>query len=140
MLGWIRAFRMRGQESHFPALTGQESGFPALPRTLWGAGVSRADRPTAPAVRRLQGARRPRSQRGGDTPSHGVDITGEPLRRGIASLAAHAEYTKGLGTGGPEPGPMLTWFARQGGPAMGVEEAVLFETYQIAFEGPLPWA
>ncbi|MEV6487543.1 PIG-L deacetylase family protein [Actinoplanes sp. NPDC051633] len=77
---------------------------------------------------------------GSPSPTHGVDVTGEPLQRGIASLAAHDEYTKGLGAGGPEPGPMLTWFARQGGPAMGVEEAILFETYQIAFEGPMPWA
>jgi LmbE family N-acetylglucosaminyl deacetylase len=71
--------------------------------------------------------------------THGVDITGEPLQRGIASLNAHAEYTKGLGAGGPEPGPMLTWFARQSGPAMGVEEAALFEVYQLAFEGKPPW-
>src|SRR3982750_1265709 len=77
---------------------------------------------------------------GGATPTHGVDITGEPLRRGIASLAAHAEYTKGLGTGGPEPGPFLTWAANRSGPAMGVEQAELYEVYQIAFEGPPPWA
>src|SRR4051794_34471173 len=56
---------------------------------------------------------------GSDKPTHGVDITGAPLQRGIASLAAHAEYTKGLGAGGPEPGPMLTWMARMSGPAMG---------------------
>jgi LmbE family N-acetylglucosaminyl deacetylase len=77
---------------------------------------------------------------GGDVPTHGVDIGGEPLRRGIASLAAHDAYTKGLGAGGFAPGPFLTWVARQAGPALGVEEAVLFEVYQIAFEGPLPWA
>src|ERR671910_111408 len=40
---------------------------------------------------------------GADRPSHGVDVTGDPLQRGIASLAAHAEYTKGLGVSGPEP-------------------------------------
>jgi LmbE family N-acetylglucosaminyl deacetylase len=73
-------------------------------------------------------------------PTHGVDVTGEPLRRGIASLAAHAEYTKGLGAGGPEPGPMLTWMASQGGPRMGVAQAVLFELYQLTFDGPPPWA
>ena len=76
---------------------------------------------------------------GSGTPSHGVDITGEPLQRGIASLAAHAEYTKGLGQGGPEPGPMLTWAARQGGPALGVECAVLFDVHVLAFEGGFPW-
>jgi LmbE family N-acetylglucosaminyl deacetylase len=72
-------------------------------------------------------------------PTHGVDITGEPLRRGIASLAAHAEYTKGLGAGGPEPGPFLTWAARNAGPALGVEAAVLFEVHSLRFEGPPPW-
>jgi LmbE family N-acetylglucosaminyl deacetylase len=71
--------------------------------------------------------------------THGVDITGEPLRRGIASLAAHAEYTKGLGAAGPEPGPMLTWAAHQAGPALGVEAAVLFDVHVLAFEGPPPW-
>ena len=68
-----------------------------------------------------------------------MDVTGEPLQRGIASLAAHAEYTKGLGAGGPEPGPMLTWVAEMSGPAMGVAAAVLFDVYQLSFEGPPPW-
>jgi LmbE family N-acetylglucosaminyl deacetylase len=76
---------------------------------------------------------------GGATPTHGVDITGEPLRRGIASLAAHAEYTKGLGAGGPEPGPFLTWAAKQGGPLLGVDCAVLFDVHILAFEGSFPW-
>ena len=76
---------------------------------------------------------------GGDKPSHGVDITGEPLERGIRSLAAHAEYTKGLGQGGPEPGPFLTWMAKMAGPALGVSHAVLFDVYQLGFEGPPPW-
>jgi len=76
---------------------------------------------------------------GSGTPTHGVDVTGEPLQRGIASLAAHAEYTKALGAGGFEPGPMLTWAARQGGPALGVEAAVLFDVHALAFEGSLPW-
>jgi LmbE family N-acetylglucosaminyl deacetylase len=76
---------------------------------------------------------------GAERPTHGVDVTGEPLQRGIASLEAHAEYTKGLGAGGPEPGPMLTWMARTAGPAMGVAEAVLFDVYWIAFSGPPPW-
>jgi LmbE family N-acetylglucosaminyl deacetylase len=76
---------------------------------------------------------------GGDTPTHGVDVTGEPLARGIASLAAHAEY-KGLGATGPEPGPFLTWMARQAGPAMGVEAAVLFDAHVIIPQGPPPWA
>lgn len=76
---------------------------------------------------------------GAERPTHGVDVTGEPLRRGIASLAAHAEYTKGLGVAGPDPGPFLTWAARLGGPALGVTEAVLFDVHALRFEGPPPW-
>ena len=76
---------------------------------------------------------------GAKRPTHGVDITGEPLQRGIASLNAHAEYTKGLGAGGPEPAPMLTWMAETAGPAMGVRQAVLFDVFPLAFDGPPPW-
>jgi LmbE family N-acetylglucosaminyl deacetylase len=76
---------------------------------------------------------------GAETPTHGVDVTGEPLQRGIASLAAHAEYTKGLGAGAFEPAPFLTWVARAGGPALGVEEATLFEVHVLIPEGPPPW-
>jgi len=74
-----------------------------------------------------------------EQPSHGVDVTGEPLQRGIASLAAHAEYTKALGAGSFEPTPFLTWAARAAGPALGVEAAVLFDVHVLAMEGPPPW-
>jgi LmbE family N-acetylglucosaminyl deacetylase len=73
------------------------------------------------------------------TPTHGVDVTGEPLRRGIRSLAAHAEYTKGLGGAGFDPEPFLTWFARDGGPRLGVEAAVLFDLHLLRPSGPPPW-
>jgi LmbE family N-acetylglucosaminyl deacetylase len=76
---------------------------------------------------------------GSATPTHGVEITGEPLRRGIASLARHAEYTKGLGAGAFDPQPFLTWAAQMSGPAMGVEAAVLFDVHVLRFEGPPPW-
>jgi len=76
---------------------------------------------------------------GAERPTHGVELTGEQLERGIASLAAHAEYTKGLGEGGFEPGPFLTWFAKMGGPAMGAELAVLFDVHTLRPEGPPPW-
>jgi LmbE family N-acetylglucosaminyl deacetylase len=76
---------------------------------------------------------------GAKDPTHGVDVTGDPLERGIASLAAHAEYTKALGAGAFEPGPFLTWFARRSGPVIGVEAAVLFEVHMLAFDGPPPW-
>ena len=64
---------------------------------------------------------------------------GTPLERGIKSLAAHAQYTSGLGARGPEPGPFLTWAAQMGGKALGVEAAVLFDVYWIIPEGPRPW-
>ncbi|MFI6470886.1 PIG-L deacetylase family protein [Streptomyces sp. NPDC050516] len=78
---------------------------------------------------------------GSDRPTHGVEVTGDPLERGIASLAAHAEYTKGLGADADAfaPRPFLTWIARSSGPAMGVEAAVLFDVHQLAPEGPPPW-
>lgn len=76
---------------------------------------------------------------GAAEPTHGVDVTGEPLRRGIASLNAHAEYTKALGSGAFDPEPMLTWSARTAGPALGVEAAVLFDVHVLGFEGPPPW-
>jgi LmbE family N-acetylglucosaminyl deacetylase len=77
---------------------------------------------------------------GADQPTHGVDVTGEPLQRGIASLAQHAEYTKGLGPAGFDPAPFLTWVARTGGPALGVEAAVLFDVHVLRPDGPPPWA
>jgi LmbE family N-acetylglucosaminyl deacetylase len=76
---------------------------------------------------------------GAERPTHGVDVTGEPLERGIASLEAHAEYTKGLGDRGFAPRTMLTWAARRSGPALGVEAAVLFDVHPLTFEGPPPW-
>jgi LmbE family N-acetylglucosaminyl deacetylase len=76
---------------------------------------------------------------GAQDSTHGVDVTGEPLQRGIASLAAHAEYTKGLGDDAFDPAPFLTWFAKAAGPAIGVEAAVLFDVHVLAFEGPPPW-
>src|SRR4051812_15040654 len=43
---------------------------------------------------------------GDDRPTHGFDVTGEPLERGIASLEAHGEYLAGI-PGHPPPRPML---------------------------------
>jgi len=76
---------------------------------------------------------------GGERPSHGVDVTGEPLARGIASLEAHAQYTAGLGNAGFDVAPFLTFFATQSGAAIGAEAAVLFDVYRLIPEGPMPW-
>ncbi len=75
---------------------------------------------------------------GGDPhPTHGVDITGEPLARGIASLEAHAQYLAGI-PGHPPPRQMITGFTRLQGRAMGVPNAVLFRAWD--FHAPPPIA
>ncbi|MDR7326241.1 MULTISPECIES: PIG-L deacetylase family protein [Catenuloplanes] len=79
---------------------------------------------------------------GEDTPTHGVDVTGEPLERGIAALEAHAAYLAGLGadTGAPPARQLLTWAAHRAGPAIGATAAVLFDVHALRFDGPPPWA
>jgi LmbE family N-acetylglucosaminyl deacetylase len=62
--------------------------------------------------------------------THGVDVTGEPLRRGVASLEAHAGYLAAL-PGHPAPADMIPMFAAMGGKAMGVEHAVLFQVHDL---------
>lgn len=76
---------------------------------------------------------------GSSTPTHGVDVTGEPLRRGIASLEAHAEYTRGLGGAAFEVDQFLSYFAALGGPALGVRSAVLLDLFWLQPQGPPPW-
>jgi LmbE family N-acetylglucosaminyl deacetylase len=57
--------------------------------------------------------------------THGVDVTGEPLRRGVASLEAHAAYLAAL-PDHPAPKDMIPSFTAMGGKVAGVEHAVLF--------------
>jgi LmbE family N-acetylglucosaminyl deacetylase len=78
---------------------------------------------------------------GTDKATHGVDVTGEHLQRGIKSLDAHAAYTAGLGdrATGLVPSEFLTWVAQAAGPALGVEAAVLFEVYTLIPDAPPPW-
>src|SRR5438552_6438586 len=61
---------------------------------------------------------------------HGVDVTGEPLERGIASLEAHAEYLAGI-PGHPAPRAMLTMITQMQGRGMGVANAVLFRAWDF---------
>ena len=70
-------------------------------------------------------------------PTHGVDVTGEPLERGIASLEAHREYLAGI-PGHPPPRLMLTGIAAMQGQRMGVPHAVLFRAFD--FHAPPPIA
>jgi LmbE family N-acetylglucosaminyl deacetylase len=75
---------------------------------------------------------------GGDPrPTHGVDVTGDPLERGIASLEAHAQYLAGI----PDHPParlMITGITAWQGRAMGVPNAVLFKAWD--FHAPPPIA
>jgi LmbE family N-acetylglucosaminyl deacetylase len=75
---------------------------------------------------------------GGDSrPTHGVDVTGEALERGIASLEAHREYLAGI-PGHPPPRLMITGITAMQGRSMAVANAVLFRAYD--FHAPPPIA
>jgi LmbE family N-acetylglucosaminyl deacetylase len=67
--------------------------------------------------------------------THGVDVAGEPLERGIAALEAHAEYIAGI-PDHPPAGAMLRMMTGMHGPAMGVEHAVLLRAFD--FHTPPP--
>ncbi|MGY1679690.1 PIG-L deacetylase family protein [Geodermatophilus sp. SYSU D01176] len=74
---------------------------------------------------------------GGDPrPTHGVDVTGEPLERGIASLEAHGQYLAGI-PGHPPPRAMITGITALQGRAMGVPHAVLFRAFDFAAPPPI---
>lgn len=66
----------------------------------------------------------------GSRATHGVDITGEPLRRGVASLEAHAAYLAAL-PNHPAPADFIPKFTAMSGKAMGVENAVLFRAHDL---------
>jgi LmbE family N-acetylglucosaminyl deacetylase len=74
---------------------------------------------------------------GDPRPTHGVDVTGDPLERGIASLEAHREYLAGI-PGHPPPRLMLTGITAMQGQRMGVAHAVLFRAFD--FNAPPPIA
>ncbi|WP_280335278.1 PIG-L deacetylase family protein [Nocardia wallacei] len=66
----------------------------------------------------------------GDSATHGVDVTGEPLRRGVASLEAHAAYLAAL-PDHPAPADFIPQFTAMSGKAMGVAHAVLFRAHDL---------
>ena len=74
---------------------------------------------------------------GDQQPTHGVDVTGDPLERGIESLEAHGEYLAGI-PGHPPPRPMITGITALLGRQMGVRHAVLFRAFD--FHAPPPIA
>jgi LmbE family N-acetylglucosaminyl deacetylase len=74
---------------------------------------------------------------GDNRPTHGVDVTGEPLARGIASLEAHAGYLADL-PGHPAPRDLIAGLTGGQGTALGVSNAVLFRAYNLRGGGPTP--
>jgi LmbE family N-acetylglucosaminyl deacetylase len=68
-------------------------------------------------------------------PTHGVDVSGEPLARGVASLEAHSEYLGAI-PGHPAPADFIPMIAAMGGQALGVDHAVLFRAWD--FMAPPP--
>ena len=74
---------------------------------------------------------------GDEVSTHGVDVTGEPLEKGIASLEAHGQYLAGI-AGHPPPRPMITGITAMQGRRMGVAHAVLFRAFD--FHAPPPIA
>ncbi len=63
--------------------------------------------------------------------AHGVDVT-ETFAAGVASLAAHAEYLRGLGPAGPgDPAEFLAATARPMGTRMGTRYAAAFEVLEL---------
>jgi LmbE family N-acetylglucosaminyl deacetylase len=73
---------------------------------------------------------------GHDRPTHGVDVTGEPLERGVAALEAHAQYLAGL-PGHPPPRVMIPAITGMLGRSMGVAHAVLFRVFDLHSPPPI---
>ncbi len=62
--------------------------------------------------------------------THGVDVTGH-LDAAVASLEAHHVYLEGLAKDHPSSKDLLGMILGGGGTAMGVEQAVTFEVFDI---------
>jgi LmbE family N-acetylglucosaminyl deacetylase len=62
--------------------------------------------------------------------THGVEVTGDPLRRGVASLEAHRAYLAAL-PGHPAPAEIIPKITAMSGQAMGVAHAVLFRAKNL---------
>lgn len=67
---------------------------------------------------------------GSNQPTHGVDVTGEPLERGIKALEAHVGYLAGV-EGHPAPRQLITDMTAAAGGAIGTANAVLFRAYRL---------
>ena len=74
---------------------------------------------------------------GDPRPTHGVDVSGEPLERGVAALEAHGRYLASI-PGHPPVRPMVEGIAAMQGLAFGTAHAVLFRAWD--FHAPPPIA
>ncbi|PWD49567.1 GlcNAc-PI de-N-acetylase [Serinibacter arcticus] len=63
-------------------------------------------------------------------PTHGVDVSGEPLERGIASLEAHRVYLEAI-PDHPPARPFITRMTAEQGKPLGVANGVLFHAWQM---------
>jgi hypothetical protein len=62
-----------------------------------------------------------------------VDVSGEPLARGVASLEAHREYLGAI-EWHPAPSEIIPMFTGMAGKRLGVDNAVLFRAWD--FQAP----
>ncbi|QGF24611.1 PIG-L deacetylase family protein [Raineyella fluvialis] len=67
---------------------------------------------------------------GASRPTHAVDVTGDPLARGIASLASHVHYLAHV-TGHASPEDTLRAATTEPGVALGVQSAVAFRAHRL---------
>lgn len=67
---------------------------------------------------------------GDPRPTHYVDVSGEPLEKGIASLEAHEAYLAAI-PGHPSPRDFLTSMTSGPGRAVGVEYATTFRVWEL---------
>ncbi len=69
-------------------------------------------------------------------PTHGVDVSGAPLERGVASLEAHGEYLAGI-PGHPPARVVVEAIAAMQGRVLGVRSAVLFRAFDLQAPPPI---
>jgi LmbE family N-acetylglucosaminyl deacetylase len=69
-------------------------------------------------------------------PTHGVDVSGEPLERGAASLEAHGGYLAGI-PGHPPARVLVKAIAEMQGRLLGVPGAVLFRAFDLQASPPI---
>jgi LmbE family N-acetylglucosaminyl deacetylase len=69
-------------------------------------------------------------------PTHGVDVTGDALERGVASLEAHGQYLAGI-PGHPAPRDLIPMIATGTGRLLGVPHAIAFRAWDLHAPPPV---